>query len=176
MHTAKAIQAESENSCFEYIFASQKYRMNSSQILEAQTPEECQAHCRRTFGCQLFQWFPNQCYLKDRVPEWNRYEWHTLPNAIAGPSVCSSKLLLNYLSCYWYFIKAFLPSIEVKIKCKFQWVAGQKVILVASLQKRSSMTYLRRKNVNFNVKIMEIAFISNLTKDLTLVSFMERKE
>ena len=97
VHTAKAIQAESENSCFEYIFASQKYSMNSSQIVEAQTPEECQAHCRRTFGCQLFQWLPNQCYFKDRVPEWNRHEWHTLPNAIAGPPVCSSKLLLNSL-------------------------------------------------------------------------------
>ena len=97
MHTAKAIQAESENSCFKYILASQKYGMNSSQVIEAQTPEECQANCRRTFGCQLFQWFPNQCYLMDRVPGWNRYEWHTLPNAIAGPPVCSSKLLLNSL-------------------------------------------------------------------------------
>ena len=47
---------------------------------------------------------------------------------------------------------------------------------MTSLQKRSSMIYSQRRNANFNVKIMEVAFISNLTQDLAFVSFMERKE
>ena len=100
MSTAKAIEAESRNGCFKYIVASPMYRINNSQTIEAQTPDDCQAHCRRTFGCQQFQWFPNHCYLKDKAPGWNRYEWHTLPNAIAGPPVCSSNLISNFLSTY----------------------------------------------------------------------------
>ena len=63
---------------------------NKNVGLTSDNPQECQNHCRKTRGCKLFQWTPNQCYLKSKVPHCTKYEWYIFPNAIAGPQTCSN--------------------------------------------------------------------------------------
>ena len=100
MGTAKALLDHPPGDCFQYVVASPKHTIKE---LPTPNPQECQDMCRKTFGCRLFQWMPNSCRLKSETPLWTRYEWYILPNAIAGPPICTGNIPL-YAIIYNQFI------------------------------------------------------------------------
>ena len=96
--TAKALLDHPAPDCFQYVVASPAYSVLNGSKVEASTPQECQDICRNMPGCKIFQWMPNvwkesgQCRLKHMEPKWTHNEWYILPNAIAGPSICTRKI------------------------------------------------------------------------------------
>ena len=72
--------------------ASPKHTISTGSEIQTTTPQECQAVCRNTAGCELFEWMPGSCRLKSSEPKWTRYEWYILPNAITGPAICTRKI------------------------------------------------------------------------------------
>ena len=84
--------------CFEYVVASPKYSISNESKIQTSTPQECQAICRNMPGCKIFQWMPKiwkesgLCHLKTMKPKWMDQEWYLLPNAIAGPPICTRKM------------------------------------------------------------------------------------
>ena len=96
--TARALLDHPAPDCFQYVVASPAYSVTNGSKIEASTPQECQAICRNLPGCKIFQWMPKvwkesgQCRLKSMEPKWTHNEWYMLPNAIAGPSICTRKI------------------------------------------------------------------------------------
>ena len=96
--TAQAFLDQPRSDCFHFVVASPKHSISNGSKIETPTPQECQAVCRKTAGCKMFQWRPKvwkesgQCRIKTMEPKWSRYEWYVLPNAVAGPPICTRKL------------------------------------------------------------------------------------
>ena len=72
---------------------------NGRSNTQTTNAQECQAICRNTPGCQIFQWMPKvwkesgQCRLKTMKPKWTQHEWYLIPNAISGPPICTRKMI-----------------------------------------------------------------------------------
>ena len=112
--TASAFLDQPTSKCFQFVVAKPKHSLSNGSKVETSTPEECQSICRNTYGCKIFQWIPKiwkesgLCQLKALKPKWSIYEWYMLPNAIAGPPICTRKkpsakyavCLIQFLSIY----------------------------------------------------------------------------
>ena len=107
--TAKYLHDHPPGDCFEYVVATPAHTINTGSEIVATSPNECQNICRKTFGCKFFQWMPNKCWLKSQRPRWTRYEWYILPNAIAGPPICTGNITL-----YTHKV-VFLDAIQSKL-------------------------------------------------------------
>ena len=98
--TAQAFLDQPRSDCFHFVVASPKHSISNGSKIETPTPQECQTVCRKTSGCKMFQWSPKiwkksgQCRLKTMEPKWSRYEWYLLPDAVAGPPICTRKLVI----------------------------------------------------------------------------------